>query len=325
MPRVREIQFIDEDGTARGSVTNLEAIKLLTQHSELVRFSRNRRAFENYAKKNAEGVLRFPISKLAMSDETLEDLVAFLNGEPIYKYNNVEEAIFRNKVVSYENIGTEKDFGGNIYSALQYLMLPESKIKKIFEARIIFPRRGEYENNVERAMNELHEYEQVREIFNNLNQRIRNSNYLRSNEYPYHHFLNSKLSYNPTYQFPDNTMNLTNSQYEAWLRSGGINTLRNYQKQHANLYARQIENLRRNELVMQGALNHPNNVNDRNMNNMNNNNNSRDNRNHYEEALMNQFNSGQISLQELDELWRMRGGTRRKRKQRRRATHRRVR
>lgn len=320
MPRVREIQFIDEDGHARGSVTNLEAIKLLTQHSELLRLMRNRRAFENYAKKNAEGVLRFPISKLAMSDETLEDLIAFLNGEPIYKYNNVEEAIFRNKVLKYENIGSEDDFGGKIYSALEYFLLPESKIKKIFEARIIFPRRGEYENNIERAMNELHEYEQDKERFDNLNQRTRNSNYLRSNEYNQHRILNSKLSYNPTYQFPAEAMNLTNPQYEAWLRSGGINTLRNYQKQHANLYARQIENLRRNEQVEQGILNDNNNINDGIMNN-----NNRDNRNHYEEALMNQYNRGEINIRELNRLWRMRGGKTRKQKQRRRATHRRVR
>jgi hypothetical protein len=277
MPRVREIQFIDEDGTARGSVTNLEAIKLLTQHSELLRLSRNKRSFENYAKKNAEGVLRVLIPKLLIDDEVVSDLVDFLNGEPIYKYNNVQEAHFKNRVISYGNIGSKKDFGGNIYQALQYFMLPESKIKKIFESRIIFPRtQGEYENTIEQAMNERRQFMENNGFVQNVNSGNINFNYVRLNATNRKRYNNARQSlyYSPTYQFPPETRTMTNTQYEAWLRSGGMNTLRNYQERFVP------ENNQNNGWGVDP----------------------------YEEALMNQFNSGNIGIGELGHLWRHRGG-----------------
>ncbi len=298
MPRVREIQFIDEDGTVRGSVTNLEAIKLFTQHSGLLRLSRNKRAFENYSKKNAEGVLRFLIPNLVIDDKVMSDLIDFLNGEKIYKYENVQEVHFKNKVLPYENIGGEDDFGGKIYQALQYFMLPESKIKKIFESRISFPKRGEYENNIEQAMNERRQFIKNNSFINNLNNR--NVQYETLNE-------NDRVRFNtaterfhsPMYQFPPETMNMTNIQYEAWLRSGGINTLRNFQTN----YTQNGDN-ENNQTINDWGVDP------------------------FEENLMNRFNRGEIGIGELDRLWRGRGGkTRSVRKinRRKRNTRRRVR
>jgi hypothetical protein len=149
MPKVREIQLVDDDGTVRGSITDKYAINILVRYSDLIKFLRNAREFNKPAKSNEQGILRIPVSKDAMGDEKLDDMVAFLNGEMLYEYDNVHETMFRNKVFN-ENMN--KNFRESIYTGLQYFLLPENILEKILHRQTVAPRRGEYEDEIETIM-----------------------------------------------------------------------------------------------------------------------------------------------------------------------------
>jgi hypothetical protein len=225
MSNVRKIEFIDEDGKIRGSVENPEAVQLLIEHSDLIKLRRNSDIFSNSIKINDKGILQFPISKSVISDETLEDLVDFLNGKPIYKYNNTEEILFKNKIMKYENYNTERDFDHDIYQALTYFILPDEIINQLYSTRVIYPQLGEYENMIENAMNERRQYD-VRKKFIQEKNRLGQLNNNNNNQYSKYLY---NLRINPLYQLPKYTEEMTNTEYERWLRSGGIQNLRNYQ------------------------------------------------------------------------------------------------
>ncbi len=277
--KVSEIQFVGEDGQVRGSVTDKTAIQTLVKDSDLLKLQRNEWA--NVVKPNEHGVLQIQIPSDIMNDDTLSDLVDFLNGEHIFKYNNAQEALFKNKILKYENYGSESDFGDTIYKALQYFQLPEDTIRELFEKRITFPGMGEFENNIEQAMNELRDYTQDKNYVNSINGEHRVLNAETRRQW---NAVSEQLRSSPSYQFPPETMNMNNTKYEAWLRSGGIKTLRNFQDRFA-----------REEM----------NGNNNGNNNENNNNN---------EARLNALNRGELPEEEaLEEIYRLRArGVRRR-------------
>jgi hypothetical protein len=199
MPKIREIQLVDDDGTVRGSITDKYAINMLTRYSDLIKFLRNAREFNKPAKSNEQGILRIPVSKDAINDERLDDIVAFLNGEMLYEYNNVKETMFRNKVFN-ENMN--KNFRQSIYTGLQYFLLPENILEKLLHRQTVAPRRGEYENEIEKIMKKR-QYE---------------INTLGSNT--------STAEF--TAEYPEETFTMTQPQFEKWLRSNGLQKLQNH-------------------------------------------------------------------------------------------------
>ena len=213
MPKIREIQLVD-DGTVRGSITDKYSINILVRYSDLIKFLRNAREFNRPLKSNEEGVLRIPFSKDVISDARIDDMVSLLNGEKLYEYENARETMFRKKVF---NKNMDRNFRESMYTALQYFLLPENILEKLLKRRTVAPRIGEYEDEIETIMKR-----REHNIKNRLNNTISTPEFRA--------------------QYPIETLDMTQSEFEKWLRSNGLQQQRNHRPEEHYVDNNEFEN-----------------------------------------------------------------------------------
>ncbi len=217
--KVRVIEFIDEHDNVRGQVTDPFAVTLLIQNSELIHLMRNSRAFADVYKRTAEGVLQIPIHTITMDEQTIGDFIAFLNGEPIYRYKQDQYYTFRNRNIPYTQLRTNADIGDKIKTGLQFLAIPNKIIRKLFASRIV-------------EMDEILEKVRTRrEYFLRTTQYYRKKYKLGSPPLPildrhqnYIELQNANNNYDLNY-YPPEVREMADHEFLGWLLQGGLDTI----------------------------------------------------------------------------------------------------
>jgi hypothetical protein len=122
--------------------------------------------------------------------------------------------MFRKKVFN-ENMN--KNFRESMYTALQYFLLPENILEKLLKKRTVASRRGEYEDEIETIMKR-----REHNIKNRLNNTISNPEFRA--------------------QYPIETLDMTQSEFEKWLRSNGLQQQRNHRPEEHYVDNNEFEN-----------------------------------------------------------------------------------
>lgn len=270
--KVRAIEFVDQNDSVIGTVTDPLIIKLLLRYSEYIRLMRNSRAFENIRKRSPDGVLQIGIAIVNPSDkEKLENFVAFLNGENIYRYGASDKYRFRNSVYPLPHGSKNaEDVGYAIQNWLHFLRLPRNIIRNIFSMRITDMDEIETEVTKRREflMRDYYYYERLKSTYDSyirpeyLPPEVKNkSDYdllgwlSNAGENNYDFYMrfeeeedkSSNLSldleyYNKRYHdrfteyfYPLETFDMTDEQFEKWLLiEGNLSRFKDYQIDYVN-------------------------------------------------------------------------------------------